>query len=273
MKALRTYLGTMVVATCMLCLAPDGAHAQKGITRSGDTITTPSGLRYVVTRKGKGTKAKKGDFMEVHYTGTLLDGTVFDSSREREPFTFKLGEGQVIRGWDEGIALLQGGDRATFIIPANLAYGERAVGPIPANSTLNFDVEVVGIHSKSVGGELSKAIETKGLDAAWKTYTTLKKNRFKGVYLSESELNMLGYNYLQKEKVEEAVEIFKINADAFPNSFNVYDSLGEGCLKKGDRELAIANYRKSLELNPDNDNATQMLKMISEGTATNGSGQ
>lgn len=273
MRVLQTYLGAMAAAACLLCLAPENAHAQKSTTRGSDTVTTASGLRYVVTRKGKGAKPKKGNLMEVHYTGTLLDGTIFDSSRERETFTFRLGEGQVIKGWDEGIGLLRVGDRATFIIPADLAYGERAVGSIPANSTLHFDVEVMDIHTKSVGDELVKTIETKGLDDLWKTYNTLKKKRFKGVYLSESELNGLGYRYLQQEKMDEAVEIFKINVDAFPKSFNVYDSLGEGYLKNGERELAIANYKKSLELNPDNDNAMQMLEMINGGTVPNGSGQ
>lgn len=273
MKASRTYLGALAAMACLLCLAPDAAYAQKSTTRSSDTITTKSGLRYVVTRKGKGSKPKKGDLMIVHYTGTLLDGSIFDSSREREPFTFRLGQGQVIKGWDEGIALLKIGDRATFIIPADLAYGERATGSIPANSALNFDVEVIGIHKKSVGDELSKTIETKGIDGVWKTYNTLKKNRFKGVYLSESELNGLGYKYLQQDKLSEAVEIFKINVDAFPKSFNVYDSLGEAYLKKGERELAVANYKRSLALNPENDNATQMMKMMNDDIPANGSGQ
>ncbi|MAC86178.1 MAG: hypothetical protein CMC94_04450 [Flavobacteriales bacterium] len=88
-----------------------------------------------------------GKTVSVHYTGRLMDGTVFDSSVERgEPIDFKLGAGMVIKGWDEGIALLKVGGKATFIIPFHLAYGERGHPPvIPAKATLEFDVELVDV--------------------------------------------------------------------------------------------------------------------------------
>lgn len=106
--------------------------------------TTESGLKYKITEKGKGAKVLKGDKVTVHYTGTLTNGTKFDSSKDRnQPFSFKVGSGQVIKGWDEGLALLNVGDKATLIIPPAIGYGERAVGSIPANSTLNFDIEVI----------------------------------------------------------------------------------------------------------------------------------
>jgi len=80
----------------------------------------------------------------VHYTGTLPDGTKFDSSKDRnQPFSFKVGGQQVIAGWDEGLQLLQVGDKAILTIPSNLGYGERAMGKIPANSTLIFEIEVL----------------------------------------------------------------------------------------------------------------------------------
>lgn len=108
--------------------------------------TTESGLKYIITKKGDGPLAKRGDKIQVHYTGTLMDGTKFDSSKDRNtPFVFKLGVGQVIPGWDEGFSLLNKGSNATFIIPSNLAYGERNMGTIPANSTLKFDVEFLDI--------------------------------------------------------------------------------------------------------------------------------
>lgn len=110
-----------------------------------DTITTASGLQYVVVQEGEGVNPNAGQEVSVHYTGYLTDGTMFDSSVERgEPIAFFVGKGQVIRGWDEGIMLLNIGAKARFIIPSDLAYGERgAGGVIPPNATLVFDVELV----------------------------------------------------------------------------------------------------------------------------------
>jgi FKBP-type peptidyl-prolyl cis-trans isomerase len=106
---------------------------------------TNSGLRYKIIQKGNGKNAEKGKTVSVHYKGMLLDGSVFDSSYPRkEPIEFTLGVGQVISGWDEGIQLLQVGDKARFVIPSDLAYGSRgAGGVIPPNATLIFDVELM----------------------------------------------------------------------------------------------------------------------------------
>ena len=108
---------------------------------------TSSGLRYKITDKGNGNSAVVGKNVKVHYKGQLIDGTVFDSSFKRnEPIEFTLGIGQVIKGWDEGLALLSEGDKATFIIPSDLAYGEAgAGGVIPPNANLIFDVELVSV--------------------------------------------------------------------------------------------------------------------------------
>jgi len=108
---------------------------------------TASGLRYQILQKGDGKQAEQGSKVSVHYKGQLLDGTVFDSSYKRkEPIDFTLGIGQVIEGWDEGIQLLKVGDKARFVIPSDLAYGERgAGGVIPPNATLIFDVELMKV--------------------------------------------------------------------------------------------------------------------------------
>ena len=109
---------------------------------------TNSGLRYKILQNGEGKQATKGATVSVHYKGQLLDGTVFDSSYKRkQPIEFPLGVGQVIAGWDEGISLLKVGDKARFVIPSNLAYGERgAGGVIPPNAALIFDVELMGVN-------------------------------------------------------------------------------------------------------------------------------
>ena len=116
---------------------------EKGIT----VDPTESGLYVVVTEKGSGPKPEQGDKVKVHYTGTLLDGTKFDSSRDRgQPFEFPLGQGRVIRGWDEGIAMLNVGSKATLIVPSKLGYGERGAGNnIPPFAPLVFDVELIDI--------------------------------------------------------------------------------------------------------------------------------
>jgi len=108
---------------------------------------TNSGLRYKVIQKGDGKKAQKGNMVSVHYKGQLADGTVFDSSYKRnQPLDFQVGVGQVIPGWDEGICLLNVGDKARLVIPSDLGYGAAgAGGVIPPDATLIFDVELMGI--------------------------------------------------------------------------------------------------------------------------------
>jgi FKBP-type peptidyl-prolyl cis-trans isomerase FkpA len=107
----------------------------------------PDGLKYTDDKVGTGAEAQAGKTVTVHYTGWLLDGTKFDSSRDRnQPFLFPLGGGQVIKGWDEGVAGMKIGGKRTLIIPPELGYGARgAGGVIPPNSTLKFDVELLDV--------------------------------------------------------------------------------------------------------------------------------
>lgn len=250
-------------ATLMLLATP--MFAQKGSTStSGDTVTTASGLRYVMTtRNSEGKKAKSGETVVAHYHGTFLDGRVFDSSRERNrPFEFVLGQGQVIKGWDEAFAILRTGERATLIIPPGLAYGSMQRGPIPANSTLVFEVELMEIKKPGFADLYAKTIETSGIETAVALCEKHKKEGFKDYYLSEEQMNRVGYAYLQRGRHREAIETLKLNVEAFPNSSNVYDSLGEAYMAAGNREEAIDNYRRSLDLDPNNANAVEMLKRL-----------
>lgn len=112
-----------------------------------DIITTPSGLKYIELVEGTGEMPQTGQKILVHYTGTLENGRKFDSSRDRnQPFSFRIGAGQVIKGWDEGLSTMKVGGQRRLIIPPELGYGARgAGGVIPPNATLLFDVELLGI--------------------------------------------------------------------------------------------------------------------------------
>ena len=124
-------------------VAASAAFLAKNKTRSGVT-TTASGLQYEIVSRGKGPKPKASDTVEVHYHGTLVDGTVFDSSIERgEPATFQVGA--VIKGWTEALQLMSVGDKWKLYIPPDLGYGPRPNGKIPPNSVLIFDVQLLGI--------------------------------------------------------------------------------------------------------------------------------
>lgn len=110
------------------------------------TSTSTEGLVVQDTVIGCGKEVKSGDTISIHYTGKLTDGTVFDSSLPRNtPFSTKIGVGQVIKGWDLGVIGMKIGGKRTLTIPASLGYGERATGKIPANSTLIFELELIGI--------------------------------------------------------------------------------------------------------------------------------
>jgi FKBP-type peptidyl-prolyl cis-trans isomerase len=152
-----TFLATVCLMGCSYKKSDSGTWVEQGRSpatgavasapaSTNEVITTASGLKYQVLNKGTGTVSPKAtDTVKVHYHGTLLNGTVFDSSVQRgEPISFPLN--RVIPGWTEGVQLMHVGDKFRFEIPANLAYGENSPTPtIPPNSTLVFEVELLGI--------------------------------------------------------------------------------------------------------------------------------
>lgn len=155
----------LIVALLYLCLfsiyAPEAdAQAKRRraprVPRSSvASITTPSGLTYLITKKGTGPQLKARDTVIMHYTGMLTNGAKFDSSYDRnQPLEFELGVGKVITGFDEGLAKLRVGDHAILVIPGKLAYGPRGIpNVIPPDSTLIFVVEVVDVKTSSATDE------------------------------------------------------------------------------------------------------------------------
>ncbi len=108
-------------------------------------MRTGTGLEYAIIRQGKskGRRATRGRLVTVNYKGWLNNGKVFDSSYNKRPFTFRLGTGQVIAGWDQGVKNMREGEKRRLKIPPSLGYGNKKTGPIPPNSTLNFDIELI----------------------------------------------------------------------------------------------------------------------------------
>ena len=139
-------MGTLIlVLAAAAVLWPTGPAI--GQEEEEEMVTTESGLQYRDLAEGEGPAARKGDTVEVHYTGWLEDGTKFDSSVDRgRPFSFRLGAGRVIRGWDEGVQGMKTGGKRKLVIPAKLGYGKRGAGNvIPPNATLIFEVELLAI--------------------------------------------------------------------------------------------------------------------------------
>jgi len=139
----------MVHVALLLCFSSGSIAADNKETKkmAEQTVTTESGLTYLDMTVGTGRIAELGDTASVHYTGWLADGKKFDSSVDRkEPFSFRLGTGQVIKGWDEGVMGMKIGGKRKLTIPPQLGYGARgAGGVIPPNATLTFDVELLDL--------------------------------------------------------------------------------------------------------------------------------
>src|SRR6478736_9385328 len=174
---IRVLLAGLFLSCCAGLLRADAPPA---------FTTTASGLRYAVTTPGTGPQPQAGQVVLARYVGTLADGTLFDRTGEKDaPFAFTLGRSQVIKGWDEGFALLHVGDHATFIIPANLAYGDKVRGAIPANSELRFEVEWVEVKGRALSDLLQDTIDQDGLEAATAKFAEAQEAKFAGLYVSE----------------------------------------------------------------------------------------
>lgn len=146
--ALVIIAGLAVAALLFVVLRGGGGSTPGPSATSGPdgTVTTASGLRYVDEVEGTGASPRPGQNVTVHYTGTLENGNKFDSSFDHgQPYTFRIGTQSVIQGWDEGVMTMKVGGKRKLIIPPNLGYGARSQPKIPANSTLIFEIELLGV--------------------------------------------------------------------------------------------------------------------------------
>ena len=153
------------------------------------------------------------------------------------------------------------GDKRLIVLLDNTSQGRYLVGIALGITNILYD-QPYAAPKQSIAELLLKTVTTKDVAAAVKQYRDLKSSSTSDYDLSEGELNTLGYQLLQMKKVAAAIEIFKLNVEAYPQEFNPYDSLAEAYMKHGDKELAITNYKKSLELNPGNTNATSQLGLL-----------
>ena len=137
----------ILVVVVLAAAAVGYVLSKRGGSSGGAEVTTASGLKYVELVEGSGATPQRGQTVTVHYTGTLVNGTKFDSSVDRgRPAEYRIGVGEVIKGWDEGIMSMKVGGKRKLTVPANLGYGAMGRPPnIPGNSTLMFDVELLGV--------------------------------------------------------------------------------------------------------------------------------
>jgi tetratricopeptide (TPR) repeat protein len=240
-----------------------------------DTLTTSSGIKYYITQKGSGPLLVKNWIAVVHYQLSLANGKKLDASRDRKtPFAVEYPSQFVIPGFNEALSLMHVGDKGTFIIPSALGYGDAGAGNvIPPKATLVYNIEVIDNKEQSLQTILDSALFTKAdtgfttphLDVMMNTYKALKKQKFKGLYVSADDLNGPAYK-LMKNYPLEAIKLFKLNTKLYPDSWNAYDSLGDGYKALGDDRQALENYEASLKLYPENSNALEMIKKIKAST-------
>ena len=254
-----------IITLTFILFIPILMMAQTDTTKQ-DTITTDSGLKYIVLEKGNGIQAAAGKEVAVNYIGKLADGTEFDNSYKRgKPIKFILGTGKVIKGWDEGIALMHVGDKFRLIIPPQLGYGERgAGGVIPPNATLIFDTQLMDVSEAklSLADTLMETIFEKGVDSAIAQYHELYKTQKDKYDFDEDQINQLAYRFLRNGMFKPAIALLQVNSETYPNSTDTYEALGDAYMFDKNNDLAIKNFEKVLKLDPKNTHAQEMINKL-----------
>ena len=230
--------------------------AAQNINSAKDTITTASGLKYIILEKGNGIQADSGKEVEVNYNWYLTNGSLIGSSiNTDDPYYFVLGTGKVVKGWDEGISYMHVGDHFRFIIPPQLGCGSTGYKYIvPPNATLIFDTYLL-----SVGNAKNEIVDTllnltmnNGVDSAISLYKKLYNTERNKYLFIEDQLNILGFKLLMRQRKDDAIKILKLNIEMYPESAKALNNMGTAYLKLKDRNNALKYFEKALILDPEN---------------------
>ncbi|WP_068412949.1 FKBP-type peptidyl-prolyl cis-trans isomerase [Roseivirga echinicomitans] len=239
-------------------------------SQTNDTITTKTGLKYFLTKQGNGKAIDSGLVVVQHYTVWLSNGEKLQSSRDKNtPAGSVYPSDKIIKGANEAISLMKVGDRGKFIMPYYLAYGEKGNSLVPPKETLIFDIEVLETKKSSISKELLDVLydDSFKVDSIPKTheaiekYKSLKRDGFTDLYIGPNDIYIIGFGLLEKFP-KDALELFKFWVEENPKSSDAYLHLGNAFNYSGEQKLAIENFKKSLELNPDNLVALEQLKKL-----------
>lgn len=214
----------------------------------GESVTTASGLTYKFTQLGKGPKPSDGDLMVIHGVGTFTDGKEFWNTRTDGVFyEYTLGVDRVIRGFEEGMRVVREGDRIIITMKPELAYGERARPDIPANSTLVFDYEVIGVKPKSFARLMREALATGTTDEA---IAKLKAMPDLGSYYISAPSVQSAANAANRKQAGDGEKVLTLGLTLIPNAYQLHQALGRAQAQRAATADAIKSYELALKLNP-----------------------
>jgi hypothetical protein len=189
---------------------------------------TASGLKYIITEPAGGTQVRMGKVVAFHYVGTLRDGTVFaDTHKTNQPVVFTVGKDKVLKGWEEGFLLLHGGDKVSFVVPPQLAYGDNPPAGVPRNAQVRFDVELLDVKNHRLSDLLRDTIAAKGVSEAERQLAREESEKFANSYVSEADLRQLAQEYRQQGKRPEATFVLSAAARLYPKSSEVKSDLSQ----------------------------------------------
>lgn len=259
---------TRHVIAALVALATAAPAVAQDRPKIGDTITTESGLIYKFTQLGTGPQPQTGDLMIIHGIGTLSDGKEFWNTRtEGAPYEYALGVDSVIKGFSEGMRYVRQGDRIVITMKPELGYGARERTGIPANSTLVFDYEILGVKPLSFVKLIRDAIATGTVDEA--IAKAKATPNLKDYYVSASSIQAAA-NAANRKEPGANEKVLALGITLLPDAYQLHQTLGRLQAARGDKPAAIKSYETALKLNPkktpaeirDYDTATAALAAI-----------
>lgn len=259
---------TRHVIAALVALATAAPAVAQDRPKIGQTITTESGLIYTFTKLGTGPQPQTGDLMIIHGIGTLSDGKEFWNTRtEGAPYEYALGVDSVIKGFSEGMRYVRQGDRIVITMKPELGYGARERTGIPANSTLVFDYEILGVKPLSFVKLIRDAIATGTVDEA--IAKAKATPNLKDYYVSASSIQAAA-NAANRKEPGANEKVLALGITLLPDAYQLHQTLGRLQAARGDKPAAIKSYETALKLNPkktpaeirDYDTATAALAAI-----------